>query len=288
MERLSNGLGEIRDFSWRRIIRTGYYSNLRYYNGVHFPTRDNHHILYNDETYSDIEKIEEYEHRIVSAIDRGFIISQDGTNIDLTRPETVELLGNLIKGNLDSKNRRFYRNFIRLAKVVLGTSVDLLDDRRVIPSVLEHYETAMRDPVFYQLYKKVINFYWQFKNRLPRYTIDELNFKGVRIEKVEVDRLVTYFDKFDADITNAVAIEVNHDNNVKTSNLNKLGRLASYRGNDFVVKARQNRLNHIPQLKLILFLTKQLEVLYECTWVLNLMNLENSMVGMRIVRTLCY
>lgn len=99
LERLSNGLGEINDFSWRKMIRTGYYSNLRYYNGVHFPTRDNHHILYNDETYNDIENIEEYERRIVSAIDSGYFTTPDGTNIDLTRPETVDHLGNLIQGN---------------------------------------------------------------------------------------------------------------------------------------------------------------------------------------------
>lgn len=246
LERLSNGLGEIKDFSWRRLIRTGYYSNLRYYNGVHFPTRDNHHILYNDETYSDIERIEEYERRFVKAIDRGYFLTPEGTRIELSRPETVDILGNLIQGNFDSKNRRFYRNFIRLAKIVLGTSVDLLDDNRVIPSVLEHYETAMRDPVFYQLYKKVINLYWQFKDLLPRYTVDELIFKGVRIENIEVDKLITYFDTFDADISNAVDVEVHDEETIKSSVYNKLGRITHHQGNDFVVKARQQRLNHIP------------------------------------------
>lgn len=99
------------------------------------------------------------------------------------------------------------------------------------------------------MYKRIIKFYWQFKDTLPYYKRSEIVFDGVRIEGVDMGKLVTYFDKFDADITNAVDVEVldkktfTHE---KTSDLVKFGKVAHYDGEDFVVKARQSRLNHMP------------------------------------------
>uniref|UniRef100_A0A1B0D916 Uncharacterized protein n=1 Tax=Phlebotomus papatasi TaxID=29031 RepID=A0A1B0D916_PHLPP len=134
---------------------------------------------------------------------------------------------------------------VRFAKMLLGSTVDYFGHYDVVPSVLEQYETAMRDPLFYQLYKKIIKFYWQFKDKLPSYTVDEINFPGVKVENVEVDKLVTYFDKFDADITNAVDVEV-YDEKMPMSEMKKFGKMAHYQGEDFVIKARQTRLNHLP------------------------------------------
>jgi Hemocyanin, ig-like domain len=88
-----------------------------------------------------------------------------------------------------------------------------------------------------------MKFYWQFKDNLPSYTHDELDFPGVKIDDVEVDKLVTYFDKFDADITNAVDVEVYDE---KLAGSKTFGRIAHYNGEDFVIKARQWRLNHVP------------------------------------------
>ncbi|XP_070503943.1 hexamerin-like, partial [Chironomus tepperi] len=60
------------------------------------------------------------------------------------------------------------------------------------------------------------------------YKHEEENFSEVKIDKVEVDKLVTYFDNFDADITNA------------------LERVSHYQGEDFIIKARTTRLNTLP------------------------------------------
>ncbi|XP_055696122.1 hexamerin-1.1-like [Lutzomyia longipalpis] len=245
LERLSNDLGHIPEFSWYEPIYTGYYPNLRYYNGAYFPSRPNYFNFYTEEYYYDIDTLWSYEQRIRDAIDLGFIYLPDGTHVDLTKPESIEYLGNLIQGNPDSVNTRFYKYIVRFAKILLGNTYDFFGQYSVVPSVLEHFETAMRDPLFYQLYKKIIKFYWQFKDKLPPYTVEELYFPGVKIEGVEVDKLVTYFDKFDADITNAVDIEV-YDEKLPESQLKKFGKIAHYQGEDFVIKARQSRLNHLP------------------------------------------
>ncbi|KAJ6638512.1 Larval serum protein 2 [Pseudolycoriella hygida] len=252
LERLSNDMGIIPEFSWYEPIKTGYYPALRYYNGAFFPERNNFYNMYIERNYYDISIVLDYERRIRDAIDLGYIIMPDGTHFDLTKPETVEYLGNLIQYNGDSFNRRFYGYFIWMSKLILGGSVNDLHtfkyDYKILPSVLEHYETTLRDPVFWQLYKRIIKFYWQFKDTLPSYK-KELIFDDVKIQSVEMDKLVTFFDKFDSDITNAVDVELFDKKTFafeKTSDLFKFGKVSHYMGEDFVIKARQWRLNHKP------------------------------------------
>ncbi|PCC98780.1 hypothetical protein CO192_13940, partial [Halopseudomonas pelagia] len=65
-------------------------------------------------------------------------------------------------------------------------------------------QTALRDPIFYQLQKRLCDLMILFKKRLPCYTRDELYFPGVKVDNVVVDKLVTYFDDYLMDMTNAV------------------------------------------------------------------------------------
>lgn len=243
LERLSNDLGEIEEISFLEPIKTGYYPALRYYNGDFFPSRDNYYTVYQEGNYYEVEKVEDYERHIRDAIEYGFITLPGGKYLDLTRPESVDWLGNFIQGNPDSKFSRLH-GYLELAKMLLGGSIDRVEQHKVIPSVMEHFETSMRDPVFYQFYKTLVRYYYDWQKHLPHYTWDELNFKGVKIESAEIDKLVTYFDKFDSDITNVVDVEL-FDEKPLTP-LQKFGRIAHYDGHDFVIKARQPRLNHLP------------------------------------------
>jgi len=109
---------------------------------------------------------------------------------------------------------------------------------------LEHHETQLRDPLFWQLYKRIVMWYWRYKDTLPSYTTKEIKFDGVKVASVEVDKLVTYFDHFEADITNAVNIEMPTDEHI--SELRKFGRVSNFHGKDLLIKTRQHRLNHLP------------------------------------------
>lgn len=246
LERLSNGMGVIPTFSWIENIRTGYYPALRYYNGEYFPTRDNFYNLYTEYNYYEIDVVTTYERRIRDAIDLGYFTTYDGTKYDLTKPESIDILGKFIQGTTNVNDKRFYGYLEYFSKMLLGTSMTTLNYRRSIPSVLEHFETSMRDPVFYQLYKRIINYYWSFKNHLPTYTHDELMFDGVKIENVVVDKLVTFFDVFYSDITNAVDIEKFDDDTYTKTDMYTFGRKAHYKGQDILIKAKQYRLNHKP------------------------------------------
>lgn len=246
LERLSNDLGPITEFEYYEPITTGYYPNLQYYNGVAFPARENFYNLYTDYNYHYVEEVYDYERRVRDAIDVGYIVLPDGSHVDLTKPESIEYLGNLIQANPDSVNTRYYKFIAYFASTLFYNKADHFQYHKVIPGVLEQFETSLRDPMFAQIYKRIINFYYQFKDHLPSYTYDEVNFPGFKVESVEMDKLVTYFDKFDSDITNAVDVEVYDEKFTKPTEMKKFGKIAHYQGEDFVIKARQYRLNHMP------------------------------------------
>lgn len=63
------------------------------------------------------------------------------------------------------------------------------------------------------------------------YTREQLMFPGVSIEKIEMDRLITYFDEFYSDISQAVYYS---EDELKKPE------------NNFFVRAKQYRLNHKP------------------------------------------
>lgn len=93
------------------------------------------------------------------------------------------------------------------------------------------YTTCLRDPVFWKLMKRISDMFVLFKKLLPRYTREELDFPGVKIERITTDKMVTFMDEYDVDITNAVYLD-------KTEMQKKKS--------DMVYVARMRRLNHHP------------------------------------------
>lgn len=244
MERLSNGLGKIPQFSWRVPFRTGYNPALAYYKGSSFPVRNNYYSAYNEDTYYSIEKLEGLENRVKFAIDHRFYTLPNGTVVDISKPENIEYFADLYKYTPYKNDSKFFGLLEVLGRSLLGTAIENYSTDDYLPSVLEHFETSLRDPAFYQLYGRLIRYYLQWKTKLEPYTADEIAFAGVQIESVDLDRLTTYFDTFDADITNAVDME---PLTVPAKGpLTKFGKKANKYGEDMVIKARQWRLNHLP------------------------------------------
>lgn len=64
----------------------------------------------------------------------------------------------------------------------------------VVPSVLEQYQTALRDPAFYMIWKRVLGLFQLWQEKLPHYKREELALPQVAIQKVDVDKLVTFFE----------------------------------------------------------------------------------------------
>jgi len=241
LERLSNDFGEIPFFNWDLPFETGYYPSLRYPNGLEFPTRPNyvnlHEYFYNygqswahksPYGYS-YTKVQDYERRIRDAIDRGFIYARGGERVSLRTKEGINILGNLIEANPDSVDNIFYGPLHVYARHLLGYSTQPLDAHRTAPSALEHYETSLRDPAFYQLYKRINLYFDKYIYSLQPYEENELYFPGVEVQNVQFDRLVTYFDYFYSDLSQAAFVTPEE-----------------FESDSVQVKAKQYRLNHKP------------------------------------------
>ena len=241
LERLSNDFGEIPHFEYEYPIETGYYPSLTYTNGMHFPTRPNHaHLYYNgvhgQQTYSHFGNytysytfVKDYERRLRDALDRGYVYTPEGQKVSLFDKDGFETLGNLVESNEQSVNDRFYGDLQVFARHLLGYSYFPLDQYKVVPSALEHFETSLRDPMFYQMFKRIMFYFNQHQNYQGPYEKEELNFNGVKVEDIQVDRLITYFDTDYSDLSNAVTVDEKEFND-----------------ETFQIRARQYRLNHKP------------------------------------------
>lgn len=157
------------------------------------------------------------------------LYQEDGKKVDLYEPNGFNTLGNIIEANPQSPNSRYYGYLQFFARYLLGYTYQPLDEYRIAPSALEHFETSMRDPMFWSFYKRMTLYFQSYKYNLPRYNYSDIAYPGVKIQSLEVDRLITYFDVFDSDLSNAVYYKEQE-----------------YDTGSFDVRSRQYRLNHKP------------------------------------------
>jgi hypothetical protein len=230
MERLSHGFGEIPEFSYFGQIEYGYDPQLTYYNGVGYSYRKNYYEIQSYQNFDMHNNIYNTFQRIYDVIELGYYTTVDGTIVDLRTPESIEFIGNMLQGNIDTYDRFFLSYWYVLSHMYFA-DVDY-NDVEVYPNVMLNFETMMRDPMFYVFYKKIADVFYRFKYNLQPYTHEELFFPGVEIKDVHVDELVTYFDLVDFDVTNLLNDKmVFHD-----------GQFVW----DKTLLARQMRLNHKP------------------------------------------
>lgn len=134
-------------------------------------------------------------------------------------------MANIIEGNQDSLNLRYYGGGLYFARILLGASNPV-----GVPSALEQFETSLRDPIYYQLIKRIVNLVQKYKSYQGAYAQDALLYPGIKIKGIQIDRLVTYFEYSNSNLNNAIYYneqEVLNKNNIR-------------------ILARQYRLNHKP------------------------------------------
>ncbi|CAG9773759.1 unnamed protein product [Ceutorhynchus assimilis] len=240
MERLSNGLGQIEEVDFDMPMKSFFNPLMQYPNGMPFPERprfarvSDYFYTYGTHVrsrfahsyymYKDVVK------RIADAIDRGFVFDNSSKKIDLyDKMEGYNMLGNLLQGNPDSIDNHYYGQWLGYARKMMGFSYNPMTVDKVVPSVLEHIETTLRDPGFYQIYKQMMGFMHQYQDRMMPYTQEELTFPGVTIKKVHMDKLMTYFEDFTTDISQAVHYSAEE-----------------MKENKFMINVKQRRLNYMP------------------------------------------
>ncbi|XP_065355771.1 arylphorin subunit C223-like isoform X2 [Calliphora vicina] len=230
MERLSHGFGEIPAFSFIDTIEYGYNPQLVYHNGVGFSYRKNYYEVESFGKFDYYYKVMDFFNRLDEIITKGVYVTYEGKTIDLRKPESIEYIGSIMQGNVDTFDKYFFKYWYMFAHMYFG-DVNT-HDFEVYPHIFLNYETMMRDPMFYMFYKKIASVYFQFFNYVKPYTHEELLFPGVTIKDVKVSELVTYFDLVDFDVTNLM--------NDKMTFVD--GQFVW----DKTLLARQMRLNHKP------------------------------------------
>ncbi|XP_055907157.1 larval serum protein 1 beta chain-like [Eupeodes corollae] len=230
MERLSHGMGEISELSWHGAIQMGYDPKLIAYNGIGFTMRKNYWEIESHMNEEMLQKIMNMERRIIDALEYGKIKTLDGESIDLMKPESIEIVGNMLQGNMEMIDRSFFGHWLKLASMYLaGEDYEAMT---VMPNAMMNYETMLRDPLYYQLLKKAMVMLKSYKKMIPSYKHDDLLMQGVTIQDVKVDKMMTYFDLVDTDVTNLMNHNQIYENGKMTW--------------DKTLLARQMRLNHKP------------------------------------------
>ena len=94
------------------------------------------------------------------AIDSGRVVKKE-KHFDLYENEVLDMniLGNMIQGNMDSPFLRFYDSLDRLSKNILGFAQKSSSKYQPNLSALNVLVTELRDPGFYRIYKKILNYF---------------------------------------------------------------------------------------------------------------------------------
>ncbi|KAL9692654.1 hypothetical protein quinque_016425 [Culex quinquefasciatus] len=231
LERQSNSMDFVEVLQWNFPLKTGYNPMLRYWNGVPMRSRESEFTLKGYDPMK-LQTMLEIEQRFKRVIDLGYYTLSNGTIVSFRAPEAVDFLGNMMGGNADSIDRDYFKAYGVFARMILAQGDYYGFTSDLWPGAVMQMETSMRDPIYYQFVERALDLYWRFKSYLPPYTNDELNFPGVEIKEFSSDKLITYFEQFDADISNGLPF--NYKNSQQKSTW------------DFRVFANKKRINHKP------------------------------------------
>ncbi|KAF9824381.1 hypothetical protein SFRURICE_002043 [Spodoptera frugiperda] len=232
LERLSHEMCDIKPIMWNEPLKTGYWPKIRLHTGDEMPVRSNNMILVTKENLKWKRMLDDVERKLRDGILNGKIERRDGTVISLKKPEDIEYLARLVLGGMGLvRDDAKFMHMMHLMKRLLSYNVYNFDKYTYVPTALDMYTTCLRDPVFWRLMKRVTDVFVLFKKMLPKYTREDFDFPGVKIDRFTTDKLVTFMDEYDMDITNALYLD---DTEMKKKRP------------DMLMVARMRRLNHHP------------------------------------------
>merc|ERR1712212_179092 len=215
-ERLSNHLDMVEELYWDRPIVEGFAPHTTYRYGGEFPTRPDNVAFADVEGIVRVRDMIIMESRIRDAIAHGYITAADGSHVDIMNAHGIDHLGDIIESSLYSPNVQYYGALHNSAHILLGRQSDPRGKFNLPPSVMEHFETATRDPAFFRLHKYMDGIFKEHKDTLHPYTKEDVHFPGVHLRSVNIDGdLETHFEDFIFDLDMAVDTGVNEAIHVK-------------------------------------------------------------------------
>ncbi|CAH0557366.1 unnamed protein product [Brassicogethes aeneus] len=214
-ERLCNNLKRVeRYIDWHAPIKEAYFPKLDSLVASRaYPARVADQKISNlrrnvDQITVDVDDMIRWRDRIFEAIHSGFVRTDKGETIQLTEFEGIDILGNMIESSTLSPNRGFYGDIHNMGHVFLSFIHD--PDARHLESfgVIGDSATAMRDPIFYRWHAYIDDIFQQFKNTLPSYEENQLNYPGVTVSDIELEtpnspknQINTFWQQSDVDLS---------------------------------------------------------------------------------------
>ncbi|CAG9111366.1 unnamed protein product [Plutella xylostella] len=191
-EHLKNVKNDIAD----KLCENMYNPYLMYDNGLQFPTRSASKFEWSDKraylTTIDIAMKE--------CFSRGFIIMDNGTKINMTDENHTDLLAKIIRANLDGvKAAKIVRNLYGYGGQVISE-----DSHNPSPSALHHPQTSLRDPVYWNLIKKLLSYFLDFKSAMEPFDLLSYESDDIIITDAEIPNIETYFKNYEFSIDRAL------------------------------------------------------------------------------------
>ncbi|XP_076671843.1 phenoloxidase 1-like [Andrena cerasifolii] len=192
-ERLCNRLGRAkRLINWREPMAEGYFPKLdSIVAGRTWPARQSGAILQDinrpgDQLDFDIQDLERWRDRIYEAINTGSVINTQGERIPLTEKNGIDVLGNILESSILSPNSNVYGDLHNFGHVAISYCHD--PDHRYLErfGIMGDTATDMRDPMFYRWHAFVDDVFQKYKNTLPQYNLQQLDFPGIEMEDIRV------------------------------------------------------------------------------------------------------
>ncbi|EFN84888.1 hexamerin [Harpegnathos saltator] len=202
LSRLGAGLGPIYDTDYTHV-KAPYQPHFRFMNGLEFPGRPEYLQLSATKSNHLVKLVKLIEQRLTNAIDSGHVLTPQGAFLSLYQPQGLNILGEIIEGTGRSINPRYYGSFQAIGRQLFGNAPKVQNIYDYTPSVLELGQTAVRDPAFYQLYKKIIGLFQRYQDSLPAYQYNDVLLHGVKIQNVQVSQLMTFFNDYYVDLDQA-------------------------------------------------------------------------------------
>ncbi|CAH0557365.1 unnamed protein product [Brassicogethes aeneus] len=214
-ERLCNDLKRVdRLVELKEPIKEAYFPKLdSLVSSRAWPSRVTNQTLSNirretDQITQDVDDVIRWRDRILEAIHMGSVRNEQGQTIPLTENEGIDILGNMIESSILSPNRALYGDMHNMGHVLISYIHD--PDHRHLETfgVMGDSATAMRDPIFYRWHAFIDYIFQQFKNTLPTYTPQQLDFSGVTVQDVEIqtqngkpNQINTFWQQSDVDLS---------------------------------------------------------------------------------------
>ncbi|XP_075167145.1 phenoloxidase 2-like [Haematobia irritans] len=215
MERFSNNLPRVKRYNnYREPIPEGYFPKMdSLVASRSWPPRFDNTKLSDltretDQVLGDLNDLERWRDKIMEAIHMGYVVDDTGNRRELTETDGTDILGNIMESTTTSLNRGLYGDWHNMGHVFLAYCHD--PDYRHLESfgVMGDTATTMRDPFFYRWHAHVNDIFQEHKRRLPPYTVQQLQYDGIKVEGLQVatdggipNILTTFWQQSDLDLS---------------------------------------------------------------------------------------